>query len=62
MARSRPAKHISWTTVLDQRQTFLITSRSAPRAVLDRADLVTEMREIRHYYRRGVAARAGIEF
>jgi cob(I)alamin adenosyltransferase len=32
------------------------------RAVLDRADLVTEMREIRHYYRRGVVARAGIEF
>jgi cob(I)alamin adenosyltransferase len=41
---------------------LVITGRSAPRAVLDRADLVTEMREIRHYYRRGVVARAGIEF
>ncbi len=41
---------------------LVITGRGAPRAVLDRADLVTEMREVRHYYRRGVPARAGIEF
>jgi cob(I)alamin adenosyltransferase len=41
---------------------LVITGRSAPRTVLERADLVTEMREVKHYYRRGVAARAGIEF
>jgi cob(I)alamin adenosyltransferase len=41
---------------------LVITGRYAPRAVLDRADLVTEMREVKHYYRQGVQARAGIEF
>ena len=41
---------------------LVITGRSAPRAVIERADLVTEMREVKHYYRRGVEARAGIEF
>ena len=41
---------------------LVITGRSAPQAILERADLVTEMREVKHYYRRGVTARAGIEF
>jgi cob(I)alamin adenosyltransferase len=41
---------------------LVITGRCAPQAVLDRADLVTEMREVKHYYRQGVQARAGIEF
>jgi len=41
---------------------LVITGRGAPRAVVERADLVTEMREVKHYYRRGVLARAGIEF
>ncbi len=41
---------------------LVITGRSAPRTILERADLVTEMREVKHYYRRGVVARAGIEF
>lgn len=29
--------------------------------ILDRADLVTEMREVKHYYSQGVLARVGIE-
>lgn len=37
------------------------TGRYAPRELLEMADLVTEMREIRHYYRMGVQARDGIE-
>jgi cob(I)alamin adenosyltransferase len=28
---------------------------------MDHADLVTEMKEIKHYYHRGVTARKGIE-
>ncbi len=40
---------------------LVLTGRYAHPAVLARADLVTEMREVKHYYRRGVAARAGIE-
>ena len=40
---------------------LVLTGRGAPAAVLARADLVTEMRAVRHYYDRGVAARVGIE-
>ncbi len=40
---------------------LIITGQGAPPELLERADLVTEMREVRHYYHRGVLARAGIE-
>jgi len=39
----------------------IITGRYAPQEIVDRADLVTEMREIKHYYKAGVNARVGIE-
>jgi len=37
------------------------TGRDAPRELMDAADLVTEMVEVRHYYARGITARIGIE-
>ena len=40
----------------------VLTGRQAPDAVIERADLVSEIREIRHYYRDGIPARTGIEF
>jgi cob(I)alamin adenosyltransferase len=40
---------------------LVITGRNAPAQLIARADLVTEMREIKHYFRNGVAARRGIE-
>jgi cob(I)alamin adenosyltransferase len=40
---------------------LVITGRWAHRRVIERADLVTEMQEIKHYYRQGVLARTGIE-
>jgi len=39
----------------------VLTGRRAPQALIERADLVTEMREVKHYYQQGVAARQGIE-
>jgi cob(I)alamin adenosyltransferase len=39
----------------------VLTGRYAPPALLRRADLVTEMKEKKHYFARGVRARAGIE-
>jgi len=39
----------------------ILTGRKAPPEVIERADLVTEMREVKHYYREGIAAREGIE-
>ena len=40
---------------------LVITGRGATQSVMDRADLVTEMKEIKHYYKQGVMARVGIE-
>ncbi len=40
----------------------VITGRYAPQALIDAADLVTEMKEIKHYYTQGIEARKGIEF
>jgi cob(I)alamin adenosyltransferase len=41
---------------------LILTGRYAPEAMIELADTVTEMREIRHHYERGVAAREGIEY
>lgn len=40
---------------------LIITGRSAHEDVVRRADLVTEMKAVKHYYDRGVGARIGIE-
>jgi len=40
---------------------LVLTGRGAPASVMERADLVTEMTEIKHYYKQGVVARVGIE-
>lgn len=40
---------------------LVITGRGAPVSVIEKADLVTEMTEIKHYYKQGVVARVGIE-
>ncbi len=39
----------------------VLTGRYAPEEIVQRADLVTEMKEIKHYYNQGVMARMGIE-
>jgi cob(I)alamin adenosyltransferase len=43
-------------------QHVVITGRDAPEGLIAFADLVTEMREIKHPYRDGVKAQPGIEF
>jgi cob(I)alamin adenosyltransferase len=40
---------------------LVVTGRGADPRVIDRADLVTEMKAVKHYYQAGVAARVGIE-
>lgn len=40
---------------------LIITGRYCPQEIIDKADLVTEMREIKHYYLNGVLSRRGIE-
>ena len=40
---------------------IIITGRGATPALIEKADLVTEMKSIKHYYEKGVIARKGIE-
>lgn len=46
---------------LPENTELVITGRNAPDWLIERADLVTEMKEIKHYYTKGVEARRGIE-
>lgn len=51
LAEKPPSKHV------------ILTGRGAPTALIDRADLVTEMTLIKHPFRdQGVKAQPGIEF
>jgi cob(I)alamin adenosyltransferase len=40
----------------------ILTGRGAPKQLIDWADLVTDMQEVKHYYQQGVMARQGIEW
>lgn len=58
---------VSWQQVEDvinsklENVELVLTGRGASPELIERADLVTEMREVKHYYQQGVAARLGIE-
>lgn len=58
---------VTWEQVLDlienkgENVELVLTGRGAPPELIDRADLVTEMQEVKHYYTKGVEARIGIE-
>lgn len=41
---------------------IIVTGRSAPKKLIELADLVTEMKEIKHPYRKGIKAQKGLEF
>ncbi len=54
---------ISWLKAnKSSRLHLLITGRDAPQALLDYADLVTEMTMIKHPFDQGVPAQPGVEF
>lgn len=40
---------------------IITTGRKAPSSLLEIADLVTEMKEIKHYYRQGILSRKGFD-
>lgn len=51
--------------ILDNRNPnseIIITGRNAPEALINYADLVSEIKAIKHYYNKGVLARKGIEY
>jgi cob(I)alamin adenosyltransferase len=41
---------------------LIITGRYAPPELIEKADLVTEMKEVKHYFTKGIEARKGIEW
>jgi cob(I)alamin adenosyltransferase len=41
---------------------LVLTGRSAPQEIMERADLVTEMKAIKHPFEKGIPARYGIEY
>lgn len=46
----------------DPQLDIVLTGRNAPPEIVEMADLVTEMREIKHPYQKGVSAREGIDY
>lgn len=40
---------------------MILTGRYCPEELIKRADLVTEMKEIKHYYQKGILSRKGID-
>ena len=43
-------------------QHVVITGRGAPTELLEAADLVTEMKQVKHPFRKGIKAQPGVEF
>ena len=43
-------------------QHVVITGRGAPEELIEAADLVTEMKQVKHPFRKGIKAQAGVEF
>jgi cob(I)alamin adenosyltransferase len=41
---------------------LVLTGRNAPQTLISAADLVSEIRAVKHYWRKGIKARPGIEF
>lgn len=41
---------------------LVLTGRHAPKWLIDKADLVTEMKEIKHPFQKGIQAKRGIDF
>jgi cob(I)alamin adenosyltransferase len=42
--------------------TLILTGRGAPPEVIERADTVTEMREVKHAFRKGIPAQRGVDY
>ena len=41
---------------------LILTGRDAPQEFIDRADLVTEMRDIKHPFEKGIKGKRGLEY
>ena len=55
------AEQLALIDLKPENMELVLTGRGATEALKERADLVTEMKEVKHYYQQGVSARVGIE-
>ncbi|NOQ48313.1 MAG: cob(I)yrinic acid a,c-diamide adenosyltransferase [Methanococcoides sp.] len=47
---------------IPEETTLVLTGRRAPKELIERADLVTEMRFLKHPYKKNIPAREGVEY
>jgi cob(I)alamin adenosyltransferase len=55
-------KVLSFLAAKDDALHVIITGRDAPKELIERADIVTEMKEIKHIYHEGIPAAEGIDY
>jgi cob(I)alamin adenosyltransferase len=48
--------------VRPQQTSLILTGRGAPLEIIERADTVTEMKEIKHAFRKGILAQRGVDY
>lgn len=48
--------------IVPQDKELILTGRRASKKILKYADLITEMKEVKHYFKKGIKARKGIEY
>jgi cob(I)alamin adenosyltransferase len=48
--------------VRPKQTTLILTGRGAPPEVIERADTVTEMREVKHAFQKGILAQRGVDY
>jgi cob(I)alamin adenosyltransferase len=48
--------------MLPKKVEVVLTGRNAPKEIIKIADLVSEVKEVKHYFRKGLRARRGIEY
>jgi cob(I)alamin adenosyltransferase len=57
----RTEELIEFIKIKPENVELILTGRYCPEELIDLADLVTEMKEVKHYYQRGITSRRGIE-
>lgn len=51
----------TWIDMRPEAVELILTGRNVPPEIVAKVDLVTEMREVKHYFQNGITARVGIE-
>jgi len=57
-----PADVVAFLDTVPPKTTVYLTGRFAPKKLIDRADFVTEIRQVKHPMGKGIQARRGIEY